>query len=441
MRAAVHATINDELDDVGEDTAVVGRWHIHVQRPRIRIFDIVSGREAWSVDLPKAGYKYPAHGSPFTSIEQPFFSAGPAALIILRRDDPHFQILCLDLEAQRIRWLRRWEWPQDTRLKASFGENPMVAFEDGFAHPVINLFRTLKGRGRVRHDHRVAAVNPIDGSVVWERSGDDWGVGYRSADRLYRRGDRLISADRVTGEPSDLGQIPGFEPVKVAKALPSRGSDESGDEDPYALVPHDAARTDVAVVTATGVGKDLVVMGGFSLSTNDAEQHSSQHFHWGGRKTHRLAFEGAHDGTLALVINDKYTTLLTSSLGRRWQTLTPPYVYHVRAEGSGPVLVGTSGQGGYLYVLDRANGGVTAKHVPRKGEHGIHGIWDSDIPGHLVIGFGWRLALLQSARSHLQVFDDVGRVVYRGGFQNFVVLRTVQRYAGERGREFVVRVD
>lgn len=184
----------------------------------------------------------------------------------------------------------------------------------------------------------VTRVGPSDGRVAWRSSFPEVHVPAVEQTRFagwHLAGRRLRAIDWVTGAARDLADLPGEpswpRPIggHLGVATRSRGA--------------------VAVELLDG-------------STGERLRRAE----WrrtGVRDTHLHAC----GDQAVLQVNEQLVSLLSDDLTPRWEARTKPYVYGVAGTGSGPVFVGTAGNGGGLYAFEHRDGAPLAEVRLRGG--------------------------------------------------------------------------
>ena len=198
--AVLVAPVVDEVEGL-----VIATWTD--ARPAIRVLDLASGALRWEQEID-------------------YFTAAPvvhAGRVLIAEGDGHFHavVLSLDVATGELRW--------GTQVRASF-ESEIVPAVDDRAFVVVD------------HYGHVTALDPSDGSVLWERSLDQTVLGTRVAltdrrvtlstaewdvftlDRANGRIVRRITAARLGGYAVDLTPAPFSRDDRRGRRDPARRS-------------------------------------------------------------------------------------------------------------------------------------------------------------------------------------------------------------------------
>jgi hypothetical protein len=123
-----------------------------------------------------------------------------------------------------------------------------------------------------------------------------------------------------------------------------------------------------------------------------------------------------------LQVNDQFVSLLSyEELTPRWEARAKPYVYGIAATESGPIFVGTSGNGGGLYAFDRRRGDVVTE-VRLPG-----GAWDpTSVDGTRLIAStcGDGLAVADGHDGRVEIVEIPGASAIAGSRGGHVVVVT-----------------
>ena len=130
---------------------------------------------------------------------------------------------------------------------------------------------------------------------------------------------------------------------------------------------------------------------------------------------------------MVLQLNEQFVSLLSEELVPRWEGRAKPHVYGVAAIEGGPIVVGTSGNGGGLYALDEQRGALLAEtRLPG-------GAWDPvSVDGTRFIAstFGEGLAVADGRTGAVETIRVKGASGIAGTRDGRVLLLCSEAHAG-----------